>query len=167
MSKKESNYWPHFIIALVVFAIILGVWTVKTAIDNPVEMDNSYMMKYQDVDKNFYKIEKEKKEFDKRYLVRVKNERLKRGKNLIQIIVKDKNETKEIDSAQIELLLTRPETTKYDKKVKAKYVDGIYVAEVEIPKEGRWNIILKVTVGDLTRYFTIKLSTRRVMKKKA
>jgi hypothetical protein len=163
MSKKESNYWPHFIIALVLFAIALGIWTIKVAVDNPVELDNSYMMKYQDVDRNFYKIEQEKKEFDKRYSIYLKNRKLNVGKNRVVLFVKSKDDEKNIKNAKVEILLTRPETTKYDKKYVAKFDNGAYVADIEIPKEGRWNLIVKVTVGSISRFTTYKLSTRRVL----
>ncbi len=167
MSKKESNYWPHFIFALVVFAITLGVWTVKTAIDNPVEMDNSFMMKYQDVDKNFYNIEKEKKEFDKLYTLELKNRKLDPGKNQIVLFVKERNTSKPLTGAHVEVLLTRPFTTKFDKKSKAHFENGAYITDLNISQEGRWNIIFKISDSNLTRYKTYKLSTRRVMGEKS
>ncbi len=73
---SERNYWPHFIIGLVFFAIALGVWTVKNAIDNPVELDNTYMMPYQKVDEEIYDLQKMKKEFQKRYDLQVLTKKL-------------------------------------------------------------------------------------------
>lgn len=158
----QKNYWPHFIIALITFAIALGVWTVKMAIDNPVELDNSYMMKYQDVDENYYKIEQMAKAFDKSYRIKLLNEKLKKGKNRLIFEVLDKK-GKPVKDAQVELLITRPETSKYDKKIRALYKNGKYEAEVNLPLEGRWNIITKVTVGNVYRYVTYKRSTRRII----
>ncbi len=162
---SERNYWPHFIIGLVAFAVAMGVWTIRMAINNPVQLDNSFMMKYQDVDNNYYKIEAQAKKFDRLYSVTLENQKLRKGENTIALVVKDRD-GHSVENAKVILLLTRPETTKYDKKVIAKYSNGKYVAKVDLPLEGRWNIVAKITIKDLTRYKTYKLSTRRIIAQK-
>ena len=163
---SEKNYWPHFIIALVVFAIALGVWTVRVAVDNPVQLDNSFMMKYQDVDNNYYKIEQAARNFDKHFTFTFQNKKLKVGKNLLVFEVKTKD-GKPVENAKVEVLVTRPDTTKYDKQLQAKYSDGKYVAIVDLGLEGRWDIAVKVTIDDNTyRFFKFKRSTRRIIEDK-
>ncbi len=162
----NKNYWPHFIIALVVFAIGMGVWTVKTAIDNPVEIDDTYMMSYQALDKNIYKIEAMKRKFQQRYQVRLLTQKLKFPKTHIEFAILTKD-GKPVPDADVVVLLTRPETNKYDIKTHAKYVNGRYVVDAKLPLEGRWNLLLKIKIDDLVDYEKYKLSTRRVIKQKA
>ncbi len=162
----NKNYWPHFIIALVVFAIGMGIWTVKTAIDNPVELDDTYMMAYQDVDKNIYQIEQMKREFKQKYEVRLLTQKLHFPDAHIafEILTKD---GKPVSNAQVEVLLTRPDTNKEDIKTFAKYHEGRYRVDVHLPLEGRWNLLLKIKIGNLVDYEKYKLSTRRILRQKA
>ena len=162
----NKNYWPHFIIALVVFTVALGVWTVKTAIDNPVEIDDSYMMSYQELDKNIYKIQQMKRKFQQRYQVRLLTKKLDFPDAHIEFEILTKD-GKPVKDAKVEVLLTRPETKKRDIKTQARYVDGRYVVEAKLPLEGRWNLLLKITIEDLVDYEKYKLSTRRVIEQKA
>ncbi|NPA64880.1 MAG: hypothetical protein GXO16_07905 [Epsilonproteobacteria bacterium] len=163
---KERNYWPHFIMALVLFAVVLGVWTVKVAIDNPVELDNSFMMRYQQVDERYYEIEQAQRRFDRAYRVELENAKLQKGKNVLRIRVSDLNGTA-MENARVELLITRPDTSRYDRKLQAIYEGGLYRATVDLPLEGRWNIVTKVEIDkDTYRYATFKRSTRRVMEDK-
>ncbi len=162
----NKNYWPHFIIALVIFAIGMGVWTVKTAIDNPVEIDDTYMMSYQDLDKNIYKIEAMKRKFQQRYQVRLLTQKLKFPDAHIEFEILTKD-GKPVADADVVVLLTRPETNKYDIKTHAKYINGRYAVDAKLPLEGRWNLLLKIKIDDLVDYEKYKLSTRRVIKQKA
>ncbi len=158
----QKNYWPHFIIALVSFAVLMGIWTLKMASQHPVQLDNSFMMKYQQVDANYYKIEADRKKFDKLYKVVFFNKKLQKGKNHIelQLLTKD---GKPVNGAKVTILITRPYTTKYDKTIKAKFVDGKYVADVDIPLEGRWDVDIKIEKDGLVRYLKYRRSTRRVI----
>lgn len=164
MKEKSSNYWPHFIIALVIFAIILGIWTVKTAIDNPVELDNSYMMSYQKVNKDIYKIAQDKKKFEKSYEVFIAPEKLQKGSNIIEIKILDKETKKPIKGAKVTVLATRPDTTKHDIKKEAHFENGVYKVVMDLPLEGRWNIMVRIELNGLTYYKTVKLSTRGIIK---
>ncbi|MRI83948.1 MAG: hypothetical protein C6I00_05965 [Nitratiruptor sp.] len=161
---SERNYWPHFILALVVFAIVLGVWTIRVAMEHPVELDNSFMMSYREVDENYYQIEQAARAFDKRYRVELRNEILRPGEPL-RIVVQDHAGTP-IPNAQVEILLTRPETSKYDRRLMATFVGDHYEAQVDYPLEGRWDVVVRVRIGDLFRYFKFKRSTRRIIEDK-
>jgi len=154
--------WPLFILGLVLFAVALGVWTIKVAIDNPVELDNSFFMDYQKVDEEYYKIEQIAKEFEKKYRVELVNKKLKSGEETLIIVVEDR-EGNPVPNGKVEILVTRPNTSQYDQKVEAVYRDGWYEARVTLPLEGRWDIIAKVTVGDLYHYYKWKRSTRRII----
>ncbi|WP_281951560.1 FixH family protein [Nitrosophilus kaiyonis] len=156
--SKEKNYWPHFIVALVFFAIGLGVWTIKAAIDNPVELDNSYMLNYHAVDEDINDILKKQHIFEKNYDLNLLTNKINVGKNKLEIVLKDKN-GKVVKNAKIDILVTRPDTTKYDKKVTAKFENRKYVADVDLEHEGRWNIIIKAKIDDAQGFKTFKLTT--------
>jgi len=158
MLNSEKNYWPHFIIGLILFAVTLGIWTIKATMDNPVELDNSYMLNYHAVDEDINEILKKQHIFDKRYDLILSSTKIKLGSNTIELILKDKN-GKVIDNADIKILVTRPDTTKYDKKIDAKFENSRYIAHVDLEKEGRWNIVIKTKIGDIEGFKTFKLST--------
>ncbi len=162
----NRNYWPHFIIALVFFAIALGIWTVKTAIDNPVELDDSYMMSYQEVDKKIYDIMKMKQTFLKEYSIIPLTNKLDYPNATFAFKIVSKKDGKPVEGMQVSVLFTRPDTNKYDIKVKAIYKDGKYVAHTKLPLKGRWNILLKIDKDKLTVYEKYKLSTLHPMKLK-
>ncbi len=39
---KEKNYWPHAILGIILAVIVAGAWTVKIALDNPVQEEIYY-----------------------------------------------------------------------------------------------------------------------------
>ncbi len=81
MNKKEANYWPHAIVLSIFFVIGLCVWTVKVAIENPVEEDYSYFLKYQTVNAEINKILINEEAFNKKYDVVLANDNFIIGKN--------------------------------------------------------------------------------------
>ena len=163
---SERNYWPHFIIGLVFFAIALGVWTVKNAIDNPVELDNTYMMPYQQVDSKIYDLEKMKREFAKKYDLVILTKKLDYPEATLRFTIRDKN-GEAVKNAKVLVLFTRPDTTKHDIKKEATYKEGVYEVHVKLPLQGRWDVILKVEIDKLTVFDKYKMSTLREMLKKA
>jgi len=158
MSKDELNYWPHFIVGLVMFTVGMGTWTLVTAINNPVEMDNSYMRNYHQVDADLNKILQSGFKFDKKYEFSLLNSDLQEGENELKIDIKDKNGNV-VKDAKIEILVTRPETTKLDKNLKAQFDGEEYRAKVMLDKKGRWNIQIRVVIKDLEKFKTYKLHT--------
>ena len=43
--KTERNYYPHAVIGMIIGCVIACGYTIKIALDNPVEMDTYYMEK--------------------------------------------------------------------------------------------------------------------------
>ncbi len=163
---KEKNYWPHFIIALVTFAIIMGVWTIKNAIDNPVQLDNSFMMPYQEVDEKIYDLQKMQKEFAKKYNLQILSRKLTYPDAVFRFKITDKKGSP-VNDAKVIVLFTRPDTTKHDIKKVATFHDGVYEVHAKLPLKGRWDVILKIQKDKLTVFDKYKMSTLREMLKKA
>ncbi len=147
--KYERNYWPHAIVISIFLIIGACVWTIIIALDNPVEMDDFYLQKYQDVDKNINLIIKKQKDFFTKYNIVNKTQKfdLNKKNNIVCSLI-DKNSSKKIENAKVIFHLTRPETTKLDKTIVASLVDGEYIAkDVELKKLGRWQLKVKATIG--------------------
>jgi hypothetical protein len=151
--SKEENYWPHFILASILAVAGLCVWTVKIAINNPVEMDSFYFEKYQQVDENINEIILKQQEFDKKYDVVVRKDDFKIGENEFFLNVHTKD-NKFISDAKVEVTITRPDTSKYDKKLEVSSVkEGTYIFKpFNVEKIGRWQIMSKITVNNLTSF---------------
>ena len=162
--KEKRNWWPHFILLLVLLAIALGAWTIKVALDNPVELDNSYMMKYQELDSKIYQLERMKREFYNRYTLHLLTKKLEYPNTTIALDIRDK-EGKSVSNLKVTFLLTRPFTTKEDINLSANYEDGVYVIKTALPSKGRWDLIVKVETGDLELFEKYRLSTQRELER--
>jgi hypothetical protein len=154
------------ILGFVAIGIILGYWTVKSAIQMPVHESNEYMMKYQKADVSANEIIEAQQRFDARYHLALKDmndsdfkpEHLKRkpgrivalgSVNRISYAVTDKAGNPVAD-ANVSLLLTRPHTEKDDQSFDVvPYKDGRYTVEkVELKKPGRYILRVRVQKGD-------------------
>ncbi len=149
--KHKRNYWPHAIILSIVLIIIACIWTIIVALDNPVEMDSYYLEKYQKVDKNINTIIKKQKEFFGRFEIRhlTKNLNLD-AKSDIVFGIYDKVDKKLVQKAQIFMLVTRPETNKFNQELNAQgAMDGKFIfKDIVVNKPGRWQFKTKIKIGE-------------------
>ncbi|WP_457592994.1 FixH family protein [Hydrogenimonas sp.] len=155
--KKELNFWPYAIVGMILTVVMLAIWTIKIAIKNPVQLENSYMMKYQDVDENINEILMKQRQFKSGYDVKLDKNRLKLGSNRVEVVVSDK-EGNPVDNAKIVALITRPDTAEFDIELKNfSNLGGEYRSEeFNLSKSGRWNIVVRVNVGELEGFETYK-----------
>lgn len=162
-NKKNINLWPYAIVLSIVFVAIMCADVVRIALSNPVEMDSYYLSDYHDVDENINEILKSKKEFDKKYKVEVEFKKFVAKDNKIKIKITDKKDLKNIEDAKIELLITRPDVSTFDKKPKFIGVeDGYYIYKAfDVEKKGRWQILVKVNLDNLVSF--TKLETYAVI----
>lgn len=151
--KIERNYWPHAIVAMILGCIVACGWTIKIALDNPVEMDTFYMEKYQKVDQTINEIIELQTKFDAAFNLSYSTEQFAIGKNSITLKLTDKS-GKTIDDATITMMLSRPETNKDNKQMSpSKIENGLYTfGPFDIQKPGRWQILSKIEMGDFKGY---------------
>ncbi len=151
--KAERNYWPHTIIAMIVACIIACGWTIKIALDNPVEMDTFYMEKYQKVDQNINEIIELQTKFDAAFDLSYSTEQFVMGQNTMTLKLTDKS-GKVVNNANITMMLSRPETNKDNKQMKpSKVENGLYTfGPFDIQKPGRWQILSKIEMGEFKGY---------------
>ncbi len=156
-SKKEINYWPYAIVGMILTVVVLGIWTIKVAVSNPVQVERSYMMSYQDVDENINEILAKQRAFEAKYNIDLSQNRLKIGQNRVKIVLMDKAGNP-VESAKIVAIVTRPTTLKEDIELKNfESRHGEYLSEpFELKRQGRWNIEVKVVIGEDVGFKTYK-----------
>lgn len=161
MFKNPGTKWPIIIAVSTLMVIGFSILTIKAAINNPVEMSDYGMQKYQEYDTNANDIINAKIAFDKKYSIAFITPQISEINATIAYRVSDKG-GKAIDDAKIEVILTRPDTTKLDINLTNPTVsNGEYTFKsVTLPKQGRWDILAKVRVGNDQRYYNIKADTR-------
>jgi nitrogen fixation protein FixH len=155
--KPETNYWPYAIVGMILTVVLLGIWTIKVAVSNPVQEDRSYMMKYQDVDANINEILAQQRAFDAKYTIDLSMNRLHTGQNRVQVEVREKN-GQPADVNEIVAVVTRPTSAKEDIELKSfSEENGRYVSQpFELKRGGRWNIEVRVKTDSGTGFKTYK-----------
>ena len=163
MSKEKVNYWPHSIVLAIFGVFGLCVWTVNIAVNNPVELDSFYFDSYQHVEQNYNDIINSQKAFDKKYSIEIPNDNFIIGSNSLVLGVKTIEGDNMINDANISLVITRPDTQKYDKKPNLlSKKDGKYTFEnFDIEKLGRWQIMTKVSIGKLTTFKKLEVNATK------
>ncbi|MDD3324446.1 MAG: FixH family protein [Sulfurospirillaceae bacterium] len=148
--KKERNYWPHTIIAMILGVIVAGGWTIAIALQNPVQMDTFYMEKYAKVDNNINEIIESQEKFFKKFDIVYSTMKFTQGQNSISLYIIDKISQKRVENANISVLLSRPETNEHNLALPLQNgQDGIYTfGPFDIAKVGRWQILTKVKIDD-------------------
>jgi len=159
--KNSGTKWPYLIGGSIVLIIIASVMTVIFALDHPVQLSNDAMQNYHDVDKNMNEIIRAKIAFDKVYDIKLSSDIADLKNANISYLITDKNGAA-VNNAEIKLLVTHPFILEFDKEYIALSADnGHYKFEnIEIAKEGRWNYIAFIKVGENERYHNVKADTR-------
>lgn len=161
INKNAGKKWPWIISISTLIVIGFAIATIKVAINNPVEMSEYGMQNYHEYDNNVNDIINAKIEFDKKYTITFLTPQISDKASVIVYTIKDKSGNA-IDSAKIEVVLTRPDTTKLDLNLTNPSVNqGKYTFNpIDLPKPGRWDIMAKVTIGENQRYYSLKADTR-------
>ena len=151
--KTERNYWPHAVIGMILGCVVACGWTIKIALDNPVEMDTYYMEKYQKVDHSINTILELQEKFNAKFDLGYSTEKFEIGQNSVTLTLTDKS-GQPVTNATILLMISRPETNKDNKELRVSYSEnGRYTfGPFDINKPGRWQILSKIEVGELKAY---------------
>jgi hypothetical protein len=152
---SKHNYWPHTVVLMIIGAVVASVWTIKIAINAPVQDSNLFMNNYHITDKNINEILLSQIEFDKRYSFNHNGTVLTEDNFTLQLNVEGENPS-------IEATLSRHETDDFDKSLRVvRAENGSFQFEtVDIVKAGRLKLLLKVTVANFTKYQILELDTR-------
>ena len=148
MAKK--TFWPYAIVLSIIAIIIACVATIVIALQNPVEMDSAYMQSYQKVDENITFIKESEARFDEKFGLKFEPEfKALQGKFKFHLTPKNG----EISILSYEILLTRPQTNKDNKTLNASWQENELVSESVSLKEGRGQLLLRLSDKQDTRYY--------------
>lgn len=161
MSKSSGRIWPYAIGASIVLVFGFCVATIVVTSKLPVEKSDTYMMGYHDADANANEIIKARIAFDKKYKIEYLTQSISTDNTILQYKVTD-IQNNPVDEALLKVIVTRPNNHKHDQELLNPIVEnGVYTfASVKLPQEGRWDIMAKVNVGDLQRFYNVKTDTR-------
>lgn len=161
MFKNPGTKWPIIIAVSIVGIIGACVWTIKVALNNPVEMSEYGMQNYHLYDANVNDIIAAKIAFDQKYTVSLMTPQISEQGTIVEYNLSDKA-GQAINNGVFEVILTRPDENKHNIKLSDPVIrDGKYTfAPVDLPKAGRWDIMAKITVGSDQRYYNLKADTR-------
>ena len=159
---SSGKLWPYAIsIAILTFfgAIVFSItFIVKEA---PVQKSNTYMMGYHHADLGANEIIQARIDFNKEYKVTYITESLAQEGSTLKYKVTDLDGNS-VDNANIVVVITRPEHHSYNQELVSPSIEnGIYsFSNFTLAKPGRWDIMAKVQVGELQRFYNVKADTR-------
>ena len=183
---QKYHFWLAFFFFIFGMTFSMIVWTVKSAVNTPVYEDRSFMTSYQDVEENYNQMIASNAKFNAKYncVVTINNKTLgmelsdllygqrslkkmstnqkilKIGENKLSLSIKTKETNHVVENAKVDFQITRAIEDMYDINLNDfKLINGEYRAVATIKKEGNWNIIAKVTVGDDIGYLYVKTNT--------
>ena len=158
---KSGKAWPYAIGIAITFVFFLGVGTIIVTSKADTQISDDYMTNYQDVDAKANDLIKARIAFDKKYKLKYVTEQIvKDGCDVTYKLTT--LDGKAVPGAKMVLAVSRPETEQYSKKMdNALFENGVYVfKDVTFPKEGVWNLLLKVSVNGMSRFYPLKTDTR-------
>jgi len=161
MSKSSGKIWPYAIGASITLVFGFCVATVVVTSKANIQGSDAYMTYYQDADAQANELIKARIAFDKKYKIKYIADGISAKDSVIKYSITDLA-GKPINDAKVILATSRPETDEYNQKVENATVEnGIYSFKgVEFPKEGVWNLIVKASIGDNSRFYNVKADTR-------
>lgn len=158
---ESGKIWPYAI-SIAIFAVFLAaIATVVIANTLPVEKSDTYMMGYHQADAKANEIIKARIAFDEKYKIEYVTDGLSQESSVLKYKVTNLSGDV-VNDAKIMAIITRPNNHKNDQELHNPSVEnGVYTFNaVTLPIAGRWDVMAKVTVGDLERFYNVKADTR-------
>ncbi len=161
MSKSNGKIWPYAISGSILLIFGACVATIIVASKLPVEKSDTYMMDYQSADAKANELIQEQIAFNKKYKIEYITDGLSQEKSILKYRVTDLDENP-VNSAELKVVITRPNNHKHDQELLNPTVEnGIYTfSAIKLPKPGRWDVMAKVNIDDLQRFYNVKADTR-------
>ena len=161
MQHDPGRKWPWIVLGSIMGVVGLSYWTVKIALNNPVQMSDIDMQDYRHFEHDANENIRAKVAFDQKYAVEYKTETFKPEGAEIMFKVTTRSGTP-VNDANFTVRVTRPGTHEFDRNVTVRSVqDGLYSFETfTLPKEGRWDVLTRIQIGNDYRYLNLKADTR-------
>lgn len=160
-NKNSGRIWPYAIGGAITLVFGFCVATVMVTSKANIQESDLYMTNYQNADEKANEYIQAKINFDKKYNIEYITEKIGADASEIKYRLTDKAGNP-VDNAEMTVAISRPETAEYNKTfTNAKVKNGVYTfSGVTCPKEGVWNVIAKIKVGDDSRFYNVKADTR-------
>lgn len=159
----KKTFWPYGILLSLFAVVVACAVTIYLCLDYPVYTDDSYFTSYQNVENNFTDIQERQAEFEKNVKfnpqarlfcdgepsgefhemkLRKQDVRLSAANSACALRLEfDSNA-----SPRALMLLTRPDSAKFDVNLDAKFDAGKFTTnEFRVPKPGRWQVKIKLS----------------------
>ena len=159
---SSGKIWPYAIsIAILTFAgaIVFSITLILK--EAPVHKSDAYMMGYHHADLRANELIQARIDFNKKYKIAYETEFLAQEGATLKYRVRDL-EGNPVNNANLKVVITRPEHHRYKQElVNTSIENGIYsFSNFTLAEPGRWDIMAKVTVGELERFYNVKADTR-------
>jgi len=160
MNLSNGKIWPYSIAVAIAMVFLFCVATVYVTSQNHINESNLYMEGYHKVDADANKILEADIAFNKKYTLSYIENQLSTKSSLIEYKIVDKDNNP-INNATISLMITRPDANIDIKPTNPTVKNGIYTfKDIKLPREGRWDIMAKITVKDNYCFYNLKADTR-------
>lgn len=168
---KDGRYWPYLIVGSIIFMMIACIYTVYLSFDYPVDEDESYFRKYQDVENNYAKIKENEKIFLDNFNISILGEKTKlnitkRPAILVdnEVIIKiDEKSNLKANDIKVRAKLTRPHTKSEDKEIIVNYDDNLkeFKANLGDISNGRWTLLIDFQINELSKFYKLELCKKQ------
>ena len=157
----NGRIWPYAIGAAIVFIFGACMVTIVVANTLPVEKSDTYMMDYHEADAKANELIKARIAFDEKYKIEYLNNGINVDNSILKYKITDLS-GKNVSDAKIKVIITRPNNHKYDQELSnPDEENGVYTfSNIKLPLAGRWNVMAKIEVGELQRFYNLKADTR-------
>ncbi|WP_294885036.1 MULTISPECIES: FixH family protein [unclassified Sulfurimonas] len=161
MKTNSGRIWPYAIGVSIILVFGACVATIVVANKLPVEKSDTYMMGYHEADDKANELIEAKIAFDKSYKIEYITDALHVDASTIKYRVSDLN-SNPVNDAKIKVIVTRPNNHKHDQELNNPSVEnGVYTFNtITLAQEGRWDVMAKVNVGNVQRFYNVKADTR-------
>lgn len=160
MQNNTKTFWPHAIVLSIIAIVIACIATIVIALKNPVQMDNFYMDRYQNVDENINEIRDTHKRFESKYAVAFDNPNPRAMESEFEFKITPKSAR--LPNFKTQILLTKPETNEFNEELSLiQQKEVLKTAKVKLAKEGRWQILLKINDGEDTGFYKFDINATR------
>lgn len=160
MSLSSGKQWPIGVSLSIMLIVGACALTVYIALLQPVEEDADMMLDYHSLNANVNDVIVAEIVFNRKYSAKYIGEGVSQEGSRIAYRVEDLNGNP-VNNAKIEVILTRPITREHNINLgEPRIEDGNYYFDnTVVSDKGRWNILAKVSVGDVYRHMNLKSDT--------
>ncbi|MCD6433211.1 MAG: FixH family protein [Sulfurimonas sp.] len=159
MNLSNGRIWPYSIAFLITMVFGFCVATVIVTSTADIQESDLYMEDYHQINADINDIIEAKIAFNKKYKIEFLSNSLSVENTALKFVVRDLD-LNPVDGAKFEVVINGT-TGNFQIDLKEPTIsDGIYRFEsVKLPKEGIWNILVKVKIDDLHRFYNLKADT--------